>query len=669
MSKLAWLMMIFSLVPACSKKGTAGGACKTTTDCTSGLFCVGGVCSAECKQPSDCASGETCINRACLSITGSTTGGGSGGSGSCSPACVGGQACNDGTCTTVQIVCDPSAGCSCTDNGQCTASADGPNCVGGKCGCIQSSDCGAGQVCAANGKCSAVGCDDSHACNGGCCDSTSTCQGGTAQTACGLSGACLDCTGSGAGIVCNTSGACGCLSGTESGGHDCDGNPNGPVCTTNGTCGCASASDCLVDGDTCSDAGICVVNGCDATHPCANSSGNYCCDTVSGTCLGNLTSCPDGGGGSNLACDPNNNQCPTIACGQAGADQWTVQCLTGFCCNGSGTSATCLSAADEVSAGPCGDSGGACHTCNTGSCSAGTCGCTKASVGADCGPGYYCNDSNKCAINGCDSSHICYEGCCVSGSCLAVGDSCKDGEYPYCEHCTASNCFANDDPGHARPSGSGSATDYGCGCTHTTTNAPCGEGTACNSDRYCTTACSSSVSIDQLCYGAGGTYDGSPYACENSDGNPADTTGTCAHCGKSANGNAVAMTIAGSYTQYAPAVGYGPEQCGCVNHNDCTAAASTAGGKACEFSVHRCTSACDGKSDSSYSICNGGCCSGGTCVTGTKNTECGSNGYACIACTEKTAQCGVDSKGHPIYNSCTPPCVNGGCGTCDPCTE
>lgn len=116
--------------------GNAGPCpCATSTDCSGGLTCVAGSCTAPqntCKYSSECEDNKICAEGQCLA--------------SCAAApCSDGFTCDKG-------VCKPTPGGpgtpACTGDAQCT-SAEAPNCVGGACvkSCSADPECGAGKYC------------------------------------------------------------------------------------------------------------------------------------------------------------------------------------------------------------------------------------------------------------------------------------------------------------------------------------------------------------------------------------------------------------------------------------------------------------------------------------------------------------------------------------------
>ena len=127
--RFACLFLLLVPLSACSKKGSGGvgAACKTGSNCKSGLSCVpdlpGGMCTSECSQTA-CGDGQSCHDF--------------GGANLCVPTCTDRSQCRsdyqclDGVCVppcSAPTDCAP-RGFSC-DNGQCTplpGAADGASC-------------------------------------------------------------------------------------------------------------------------------------------------------------------------------------------------------------------------------------------------------------------------------------------------------------------------------------------------------------------------------------------------------------------------------------------------------------------------------------------------------------------------------------------------------------
>ncbi len=287
------VVMAAVLLVSCSKKSASLEACKVTSDCQAGLFCVADVCRANvgsglgCSSPTDCRSSEACVGGKCG-----------------------------------QFGCDSSHNCndSCCDAGQCVAS---DACAGGL-------TCGSTGVCPA--RCDAA--SGGNGCNSGCCDSTSgACGDGTANNACGASGACSSC---GAGTTCSSQ-TCTCSS--------CSGST---VCAGGGCAEC-SATPCA--GNT----PFCDAASTHACQPCSdpNAPSNVCsgatpfCNFTAGPNAGACSATPD----SSQACALFDVANPVlISAGVCGCAEQTI-CPNNFLCDA--TSSTCFIACDPDTSSEC----------------------------------------------------------------------------------------------------------------------------------------------------------------------------------------------------------------------------------------------------------------------------------------------------------------------------
>ncbi|MGC4119789.1 MAG: hypothetical protein QM765_35485 [Myxococcales bacterium] len=271
--------------PLCdSANGGVCAACLVDQDCTgssTGGLCRCGVCVG-CKSDSDCFVPKPQCNTGlwqCIACTQYTCGSQvCNADGHCSASCNGctqngicypidathcgpvGGACT-GSCTGGTPICSGGACVACAANGDCASSAVGHVCRSNVCvGCAFNSDCSGtkpvcntgqwqciactssascgGQVCNANGSCSAScsGClqngicypiDAAHcgpvggACTGSCSGTTPICGSGT----CRKCGANSECTGASTGYTCKSDGGCGCV--TPGSTSDC---PSGKSC-------------------------------------------------------------------------------------------------------------------------------------------------------------------------------------------------------------------------------------------------------------------------------------------------------------------------------------------------------------------------------------------------------------------------------------------------------
>jgi hypothetical protein len=111
--------------------GTAGPCpCQATSDCSGGLACVSGSCTApqnSCKFSSECETGKICADGQCLSSCEATP---------CAP----GFTCDKGAC-------QPGGGGGCSTDQECSGNT--PQCVAGVCAqaCTGDAECGGGKFC------------------------------------------------------------------------------------------------------------------------------------------------------------------------------------------------------------------------------------------------------------------------------------------------------------------------------------------------------------------------------------------------------------------------------------------------------------------------------------------------------------------------------------------
>src|SRR6185295_7248447 len=134
-----------------------------------GSACVaasaGGTCG--CAGAGDCPGGVACdlVAHSCtVSCSGTQP---------CSGAC-----CSNGTCalgTAVGACGLPGDLCS-----DCSASTDGHQCLGNRCGCDVSADCPSGRACDTSTHRCTTSCGPSQRCRGGCCQA-GTCAAGQAS--------------------------------------------------------------------------------------------------------------------------------------------------------------------------------------------------------------------------------------------------------------------------------------------------------------------------------------------------------------------------------------------------------------------------------------------------------------------------------------------------------
>ena len=477
---------------AVSSCGANGGLC---ADCAAGFaagklgqVCQpaagGGVCG--CNTVNDCPAGLSCSNLLCGATCNVNA--------PCKTGCCGGGNCRTGTA-------DSSCGGSgaCVD---CTTSPNGTVCVANvlRCGCNVAADCPSGSSCnTVTHSCESACGNASHtACNGGCCNG-GFCVAGTANTACGKSGSCADCTLGNGGIclagTCGCNGASDCATGTacNTTTHFCEttcGDAshttcNGGCCagatcrpgTANGTCG-NSGGACVVcanDLPTCS-GGRCTAScNVPGAGPCG---GGFCCDTTRNTCVSGLASTTCGYSGSCVSCAQNGvgTRCVSAGpqlnqCGCATA----ADCLTNYACGGMACTRSCNAnqpcnggccnqgtCSGGTSVAACGGDGLACTSCSNdpggAQCIRGACGCTAST---DCAVGESCNlNTNKCET-ACGANHsVCNEGCCNGAQCVLGTDTIACGA----DGSSCTDCRQPNPGGHlctSAPSGSGGV----CGCT------------------------------------------------------------------------------------------------------------------------------------------------------------------------------------------------------------
>jgi hypothetical protein len=612
----------------CCHSGTCASGQLTAACGSAGAACVdcsasslGGVCTAGgcgCDGPNDCPNGAACDSNTHQCVTSCSA------TQPCHGACCNNGVCASGTSTTV---CGAS-GALCAD---CTGNSAGSACLGGSCGCNSSSDCAAGQACDTTSHQCSGSCAGGQTCNGGCCDGTN-CVNGTNIDHCGSGGGMCQSCGAGAGAVCEA----------VSGG---------------GACGCDVTNDCPIDQACDTGAHTCTTsctlaqpchNGCCAGGTCNAGTGPSTCGAAGGACLdctldADGHACVSGGCGCNSASDcPGGTACDTTTNKCTNQCSATQPCNGGCCSSGQCVAGTTL--------GVCGDSGGLCADCNTSSMGAlclatgggGSCGCNNT---GDCPSGSSCNLAMHQCVTSCNASQPCSGGCCNAGTC-SVGAS------PAA--CGPSSGTCNDCTGAAVNQGH-LCINFLCGCNSA---ADCSPGLACDTSLH---QCTSSCSASQPCHG--GCCDSGVCVAGTADQTCGASGGACTPCSTSPAGE-VCLPVAGGGA------------CGCGVPSDCP------NFRACNVSVHTCTTSCNPSQ-----ACNGGCCQGGTCNPGNSTPTCGLSGLACLDCSGSSdgtacvaggcgcngpadcpAQQSCDLSTHLCTSNCNPvqPC-NGGCclsGTC-----
>ena len=476
----------------CDNKTKADGtACSDDKACTTDDVCDGGLCAG---KPVTCDDNNPCTTDACDPETGK-----------CSATALDGTGCDDGDKCTVGDSCE-SGKCSggqattCPDAGPCSeVTCNGAT---GKCsgkqradgsGCTDGNACTEGDVCD-GGLCAGkpVNCDDANPCTKDACDAQSgQCNVGGAAThapdgtacddgdKCTLSEACKSgVCGNGKATMCQDSGPCAQIS-CDSATGKCSGKigANGSTCDDGKAC---------TGPDTC-DGGLCAGKpiGCDDKNPCTNDS----CDTATGKCkaaglddvgcddgdkctvgercklgqcaAGVITTCPDSGPCSDVACDASTGKCSGKAKVDGAACNDGKGCTTGDACDGG------LCAGKPVD---CDDK----QPCTSDSCNSATGKCVHDGAALQNKP---CDDGNLCTQSD----------ACKTGVCAGVAPSC-----PSAGPCATAAC--NGDTGKcevtAKPDGGKCDDTKACTVSDACTGGlcagkpkPCDDGKPCTQDR------------------------------------------------------------------------------------------------------------------------------------------------------------------------------------------
>ncbi|MBT9556088.1 MAG: PPC domain-containing protein [Myxococcales bacterium] len=425
--------------------------CDDGSECTSVDTCSNGLCIGTMK---DCSGLESaCVSVACDATSGDCMATASPNGMSCSDddLCTSGDACRDGLCAGVALVCEP------LEN-ECQ---------------IRTCD-------SATGACTSV----AAAAEGALCDDGDPC---TSSDGC-VTGACLglpvDCSGASGECVL---GACdpnsgSCVSIAVPPGSSCDdGNP----CTVGETC---SASKCggaieAASGTACADDDPCTV-----AEQC-----------VAGTCVSTAKDCSPSGSSDGCAvgiCEPTTGECqqqPVVAPGCAcflEADETPCNdgnpCTEGDACSGGacvgGAEKSCASLGNpcvedlcDPGTGLCGVSvaeGTSCDdgdTCTEGdACSAGLCKGADLCVCQGRPDGAPCNDKDPCTV----------ESQCESNLCVGAAKDCSEKSTP--DGCAIGLCDAQTGACVAQLQ-----VGAGCQCFLKANGTPCDDGDPCTSDDAC----------------------------------------------------------------------------------------------------------------------------------------------------------------------------------------
>ncbi|MFL5305526.1 MAG: hypothetical protein ACJ8F1_09940 [Polyangia bacterium] len=257
--------------------------------------------------------------------------------------------------------------------------------------------------------------------------------------------------------------------------------------------------------------------------------------------------------------------------------------------------------------------------------------------GNNCQTAANCNDSTKVCVNNtcgvCTSNndctaaygtnHVCHNGACIAGNCLAKGDCTSSGLI--CGAQTAFTCGtcggANGDAQCASEYGANHICNGGvcvAGTCHDSTT--CGAGQVCDLTTHTCGGCGSGTGGDAACHGDA-KY-GATYICQNN----ACIVGNC-HTAGNCND---ATKVCNNFT------------CGgCGSTTDCTNAYGT------------------------NHVCSNGSCISGNC---NNSTECGGNqlciNHACTACTAGSTgdgQCVADTAYGAMHICLAGQCVAGDC--------
>ncbi|HEY3452794.1 MAG TPA: hypothetical protein VGK67_41000 [Myxococcales bacterium] len=351
--------------PLCDAASGTCAACLADADCASsavGKICRYGTCVG-CASNSDCAAPKPLCNTGqwqCIACTQSTCGSQvCNADGTCSASCNGclqngicypvdashcgpvGGACV-GACTGGTSICSGGACVACVTNAECAGSAVGKICRYGTCvGCASNSDCSGTKPLCNSGQWQCIACTGSASCGGQVCNANGSCSAtcnGCLQNGicypvdashCGpVGGACVGACGSAA-PVCSGGACVQCVTNAE-----CAGSAVGNICRYGVCVGCASNSDCAVPKPLCN-SGQWQCIACTGSASC----GGQVCNS-NGSCSASCNGCYEG-----EVCYPISG----AHCGVAGAtcglhcSGTTPQCHYGTSCVQCNSDSDCVS--------------------------------------------------------------------------------------------------------------------------------------------------------------------------------------------------------------------------------------------------------------------------------------------------------------------------------------
>ncbi|MCA1827919.1 MAG: hypothetical protein LC689_13410 [Myxococcales bacterium] len=480
--------------PVCDVAKGACVACLLARDCGPGKTCTGEVCVAlpgcsssrdclaptpvcdlqqhacvECLDSGDCPSLEKpgCdASHHCVAACGAD-GDCANPTPHCNPqgacvACLQNTDCPAGyVCDQTQYVCLQASATSCSSEKDCASNTTAPHCKPGTngkpgtcVGCVDDTQCAAGEICSASNTCIVKQCLG----DPDCAAPTPRCLiGATPQI-------CVACLGN---ADCPNGGACRsdhtCLAADPC--ASCK--PPAPACKNNTCVACVDDSTCQ-PGETCSPQNTCVSNKCASDNDCTQLTSTPHCDTVSGACVQCIgdEQCPQGDKCVSEACKPvctvatQAQDCPaaTPVC-RVSPFPMCVQCVvstdcpSGEVCSGSNACAVSTGCTGNAQCPPstpvCG--GGTCVQCAAdGDCRNGmgcdttahTCTVTGSS-GQICGPAGTCDNGLLCIEEGGPFGPACrpicnpYDPSCASGTVCSWLDF--DGSRAFEGYCTPPN--------------------------------------------------------------------------------------------------------------------------------------------------------------------------------------------------------------------------------------